>query len=80
MDQYGCVSMWLDTPFDVCWQRIETSDEDRPLGRTREQAEQLYHVRQPLYSKASIRVSVQPHETLENIVARVEAALASRPV
>lgn len=80
MDQYGCVSMWLDTPFDVCWQRIESSEEDRPLGRTREQAEQLYHVRQPVYQQASIRISVQPHETLENIVARVEAALASTPV
>ena len=75
IDQYRCVSVWLDTPFDLCWQRIEASEEDRPLGRTREQAEQLYRTRKPVYQEAEIRVSVQPHESLDTIVARLEAAL-----
>ena len=71
IDQYQCVSVWLDTPFDLCWQRIETSEEDRPLGRTREQAEQLYRTRQPIYQQATIRLPVEAHETLESIVARL---------
>lgn len=75
IDQYSCTSLWLDTPFEVCWQRIEASEEDRPLGRTREQAEQLYRARAPVYQHATIRVSVQAHDTLDNIVTRVEAAL-----
>lgn len=72
IDQYRCVSVWLDTPFDLCWQRIKASEEDRPLGRTREQAEQLYRVRQPIYQQATIRISVQIHETVDSIVARLE--------
>ena len=75
IDQYRCVSVWLDTPFDLCWQRITASEEDRPLGRTRDQAEQLYHTRQPVYQQATIRISIQPHESLDTIVARLEAAL-----
>jgi shikimate kinase len=59
IDQYRCVSVWLDTPFDLCWRRIEVSDEDRPLGRTREQAEQLYHSRQPVYQQATIHLPIQ---------------------
>src|SRR5688572_15297859 len=40
--QYNCVSVWLDVPFEVCWARIEASGEDRPLGKTRDQALALY--------------------------------------
>lgn len=75
IDQYSCVSVWLDAPFDLCWQRIEASDEDRPLGRTREQAEQLYRARQPLYQQATIRLAIEVHETLDSIVARLEVKL-----
>lgn len=73
--QYNCTSVWLDTPFELCWQRIEASEEDRPLGRTREQAEQLYRARKPVYQQATIRVPVAPHETLESIVVRLLDAL-----
>lgn len=76
-DWYGCVSVWLDTPFDLCWQRIEASEEDRPLGRTREQAEQLYRARQPLYRQATISLAIQAEETVDNIVTRLEAVLAT---
>jgi shikimate kinase len=71
IDQYGCVSVWLDAPFDLCWQRIEASDEDRPLGRTREQAEQLYCARQPVYRQATITVAVQADETVDSVVDRL---------
>ena len=78
IEQYDCVSVWLDTPFDLCWQRIEASDEDRPLGRTREQAEQLYHARQPVYQQATIHVPVATHETVDNIVSRVESQITQK--
>lgn len=74
IDQYGCFSVWLDTPFELCWQRIEASKEDRPLGRTREQAEQLFRVRQPFYQQATIRLPVHAGENLDSLVARFEAA------
>lgn len=69
--QYSGVSVWLDTPFELCWQRIEASSEDRPLGRTREQAEQLFRARQPVYQQATIRLPVQPDETLDSVVDRL---------
>ncbi len=69
------LSVWLDTPFELCWQRIEASPEDRPLGRSREQAEQLYRLRQPIYQLADIRLPVVAHEPLENLIDRLEAEL-----
>ena len=75
IDEYKCVSVWIDTSFDLCWERIAASTEDRPLGRTREQAEELYRVRRPVYQQAKIRVPVQTHERVEDIVSRVEENL-----
>lgn len=77
IEQYECVSVWLDTPFDLCWHRIAASHEDRPLGRTREQAEALYHARQPIYQQALIRLPVALDETIDSIVSRLEILLTS---
>lgn len=78
IDQYSCMSVWLDAPFDLCWQRIAASDEDRPLGRTREQAEQLYRARHPVYQQARIHVPVAIRETIENIVSRIASQLTQK--
>ena len=56
IDRYNCVSVWLDVPFEVCWDRIEASEEDRPLGKTREQALNLYERRRPIYQLAAIHI------------------------
>jgi shikimate kinase len=71
IDQYNCISVWLDVPFEVCWRRIEASDEDRPLGRTRQQAEERYRIRAPVYKLATIRVPVLAQEDLESVAARI---------
>lgn len=76
ISQHNGVSVWLDTPFAVCWQRIEISSEDRPLGRTREQAASLFQLRQPVYRLAMIRLPVMAQEHLDNIVKRLEDELA----
>ena len=65
IDQHGCVSVWLDVPFELCWARIETSGEDRPLGRTKEQAQTLYDQRAPIYKLAKVRVG---NESLEELI------------
>ena len=54
--QYGYSTVWLDVPFDVCWERIEASGEDRPLGKTRQQAHALYDSRRPIYELADIHI------------------------
>lgn len=73
---HGGVAVWLDTPFAVCWQRIEASTEDRPLGRTRAQAEELFNLRRPIYQLADLHVSVMDHEPASDTAAHIAAALS----
>lgn len=68
--EYGCTSVWLDVPFELCWSRIESSDEDRPLGKTREQAFALYEQRRPIYQLADVRIAVT-QEDFEDLVSRL---------
>jgi shikimate kinase len=78
IQQHQGVSVWLDTPFELCWQRIESSPQERPLGRTRAQAEQLYGERRAVYQLAAIHLPVLPHETAAELVARLEVDLERR--
>ena len=64
---YGCSSVWLDVPFEVCWSRIETAGEDRPLGRTKNEAATLYERRRPVYELATIHVPLLGHEELDDL-------------
>lgn len=67
IDQYGCVSVWLDAPFAVCWERISSSLDDRPLGKTIEQAEARYNLRKPIYSLARIHIPITGSETVDQL-------------
>lgn len=77
IDKYGCTSVWLDAPFELCWTRIETSAEDRPLGRTRSQALELYQRRRPLYQLAQFRIEVQGHETIDHLATQIRSVLSA---
>ena len=71
MDEYSCLSVWLDAPFELCWARIEASGDDRPLGKTREQAQALYERRRPIYQLAKVQVPVTADESFEDLVSRI---------
>lgn len=75
IDRFGCLSVWLDTPFAVCWERISVSDEERPLGKTIEEAETRYNLRRPIYSLARIHIPVTGSESLGQLVSRIEVQL-----
>jgi len=77
IDQRGCLSIWLDVPFEVCWGRIKTSEEDRPLGRTREQALKLYKRRKPIYQLAAIHAQRMADDKLEDFISRIEHKIVS---
>ena len=77
IDQYGCVSVWLDAPFEVCWGRIKTSNDDRPLGKTREQARALYDRRKPIYQLATIHIVRLSDEELEDLISRIVKKLTT---
>jgi shikimate kinase len=70
IDRYGCLSVWLDAPFDVCWSRIAASDEDRPLGRKQEQAFMLFQQRRPVYQLAQVHLTIV-QESFADLVARL---------
>ena len=77
IEQRGCLSIWLDVPFEVCWGRIKASEEDRPLGRTREQALKLYERRKPIYQLAVIHAQRMADDKLEDFIARIEHKIVS---
>jgi shikimate kinase len=71
IDEYNCLSVWLDAPFDVCWSRIEASSEDRPLGKNRDQALALYERRRPIYQLAAIHLQA-PGDSLRELISELE--------
>jgi shikimate kinase len=72
MDEYKCLSVWLDTPFEMCWYRIHASGDERPLARTKQQARALYERRRPVYKLAKIHAQVPVN--LEELTSLVLAA------
>jgi shikimate kinase len=71
INQSGCASVWLDVPFAVCWSRIESGAEDRPLGKTMSQAQALFERRRPIYQLATFHIPVLGHEELEDLIQSV---------
>ncbi len=72
---HGCLSVWLDSPFSICWERISASTDDRPLGKTFEEAQARYNLRRPIYALARVHVPVTGSESLDQLVSRVEVLL-----
>jgi shikimate kinase len=54
--QRDCLSVWLDAPFELCWERIQLSEAVRPLALDRESAQALYESRRATYGSADLRV------------------------
>ena len=69
--EHGASTVWLDAPFELCWTRIEAASEVRPLARSREQAERLYHERRPIYELARVRISVSENDNAAEIATKI---------
>jgi len=54
----GCLTVWLNAPFELCWQRIERESNPRPLARDKESTQRLYQQRQPSYALALLHLKV----------------------
>jgi len=77
IEQFSCTSIWLDTPFEICWERIAVSEEDRPLGRTREEAQARYDRRKPIYALAHLHTPVSIDHTVGDLISTIEIKLGS---
>ena len=77
LERDGAITIWLNAPFESCWRHISTSREDRPLGRSPNQAHDLFERRRPVYELAGLHIIVEPDESIASIAARIEAKLAT---
>ena len=73
--QHQGYTVWLDAPFELCWQRINSVINVRPLARDREKAQQLYERRRALYQLAPLRVEVSARKNVGAVVTEIGAAL-----
>jgi shikimate kinase len=76
---HGCLSVWLDAPFDLCLRRIEGEGgrDSRPFARNVERAARLYEERLAAYRQADLRVPVAPEAGADELAARIAAALTA---
>ena len=74
---HGCLSVWLDAPFELCLRRIEEEGarQSRPFARDTQRALALYEQRLAAYRLADLRVSVAPEAGAEELAAEIAAAL-----
>ncbi|MDQ5845636.1 MAG: AAA family ATPase [Acidobacteriota bacterium] len=75
--QHGAITIWLDAPFKLCWNRIEASGQERPLAPSYEAARRRYQERLDTYALSDFRLVVTENETPEEIGLRI-AGLISR--
>ena len=68
--QHG-ISVWLDAPFELCWQRIQSDAVVRPLAPTRDEAFARYQQRSPIYQQAQLRIPVTAESSPESAVAQI---------
>jgi shikimate kinase len=76
---HGCLSVWLDAPFELCLQRIEDEGgrDSRPFARDSTRALALYEQRLAAYQQADLRVRVTQPKSAEELAAEIIAALAA---
>jgi shikimate kinase len=70
---YDCLTVWLDAPFETCWQRIiDRGKTVRPLAPDRETAKARYDLRRDDYALAERSIPILPSDS---VVAVVEQCL-----
>lgn len=75
MQESGTV-VWIDTPFDVIWERI-ASDPNRPLVTEREQVRRLFERRYSLYAGVAT-VRLEGTASIEELTRAIETVLEEK--
>jgi len=71
INKHECLTVFLDAPFDLCWQRITNHPVPRPLAIDQPGAEKLYRERMPLYALANLRLKVTDQLSADQVAARI---------
>ena len=72
---YNCFAVWLDAPFELCWQRIAESGSERPLAREEKQAQILYTERRTLYQLAAFHLFADEGKSVDELALTIAKAL-----
>lgn len=78
IDKHRGFTIWLDTPFELCWQRIMLAGDTRPLARNQEGARKLYEERRRLYELAQLRIEVKDERDAWMLADEIVNALRQR--
>ena len=68
---FDCLTIWLDTPFETCWQRIDSAKTVRPLAPDRDTAQKRFAERRDFYALAERRVEVEIEDSVERVVEKL---------
>lgn len=69
--QNSCLTVWLDAPFALCWERISQSKNARPLAPNREATMRLFESRRDDYRLASLRIHVDDSDSAAMLANRI---------
>jgi shikimate kinase len=77
--QHDCITVWLDAPFELCWNRITRGGESiRPLAPDQDRARELYQRRRSSYELAALRVELDGNEDVAEVAAQIEFEIDSQ--
>ncbi len=65
--QASGVLVWLNAPFELCWQRIRQDGVTRPLAPDETSARARYEQRLPLYQAAPIHIAIHAAQSADEI-------------
>ena len=68
---HDCASVWLDVPFELCWQRIDATNSSRPLAPDRDTAQKRFDDRRAAYSLAQRHIAIEDGHTVAHIVEQI---------
>lgn len=69
--QHNCITVWLDAPFELCWQRINADAAPRPLAPDRAQARARYDERRASYQFAAHHISIKAEQSAVEIAREI---------
>jgi shikimate kinase len=75
INKHHALTVWLDAPFELCWERISAEDISRPFGRDKQTALLLYDKRREFYDQATLKVKIDKDKSPEMVAAEIAQAL-----
>ena len=73
--EHNGFTVWLDAPFDLCWQRIAAAGNERPLAPSEELARRLYLDRRHHYELATLHVVTNGEVGADRLAAAIARAV-----